>query len=376
MVHYRMNHHTQTTMNTNDLGYNDFFEESRRALGLRDFPVARVVSEYRGAYRVRNERGEFLASVTGKQMFSASSREDYPAVGDWVSVEELPHGRALIKEILKRRTVIKRRYGDKNRTGEKEEVQIIAANIDVAFVVESADRDYSLNRFERYFALAESGGVIPAIILNKTDLLSEDELGGKISELKNRFPHAEIVLTSIVNREGLSELKDALTAGKSYCFLGSSGVGKSSLVNELLGEAREKTGEIGSRSGRGKHVTTRRQMYFLENGAIVIDNPGMREVGLSDAAGGVDALLDDITGEGEKCKFADCTHTHEPGCVVMEAARSGAFDEEKYLNYINLKKEAEYSEMSDHEKRGKDRQFGKLLNNAKKDLKKFRHKDY
>lgn len=358
-----------------DLGYSPFFEAERSRSGLSGFPVARVISESRGAYKVKNEKGEYLAKVTGKQMFQASSREDYPAVGDWVAVTELDDDRAVIHGIVPRLTVIKRKYGDKNRSSGQDKTQIIAVNIDVAFVVESVDRDYNLNRFERYFAIAESGGVKPAIILNKIDLLSREELDEKLGELRSRFPGIDIISTSTVNNEGLGELKGDISKGKTYCFLGSSGVGKSSLINELLGENAIKTGDISSYSGRGKHITTVRQMYFLKNGGIVIDNPGIREVGMADVSRGVDAFFEEIAALAQKCKFIDCTHTREPGCAVIHAVKSGKLDEGKYSNYINLKKEAEYYEMNEVEKREKDREFGKFVKKAKKELKDFGHKN-
>jgi ribosome biogenesis GTPase len=359
-------------MANEDLGYNLFFEESRNQLGLNEFSVARVISEHKGAYRIKNENGEYFAKITGKQMFVASSREDYPAVGDWVAIDDLGNDQAIIHGIFPRQTIIKRKFGDKNITGEKNEIQIIATNIDVAFVVESVDRDYNLNRFERYFAIAENGGVRSAIILNKIDLLSNEELDEKLNQLKNRFPGIDIVLTSIVNNSGLDNLKKYITKGKTYCFLGSSGVGKSSLINKLIGEDAIKTGDISSYSDRGKHTTTGRQMYFLENGGIVIDNPGMREVGMADVSYGVDNFFDEISVLAEKCRYADCTHTHESGCEVVKAVKSGELNEEKYSNYLNLKKETEYSEMDDYEKREKDRNFGKFLKKAKKDLKNFK----
>jgi ribosome biogenesis GTPase len=352
-----------------DMGYGPFFEAGKKQLNLDGFPVARVISESRGSYKVKNTGGEYLAKVTGRQMFSASSREDYPAVGDWVAIEELAEGQAVIRSLLPRRTVIKRKFGDKNRAGEKNGVQIIAANIDAALAVESVDRDYNLNRFERYFAIARDGGVQSAIVLNKIDLLSEEELKEKISELTSRFPGIDIVPTSTVSDAGLDALRRYIVKGKTYGFLGSSGVGKSSLINKLIGGSVIKTGDISSYSGRGKHVTTMRQMYFLKSGGIVIDNPGMREVGMAEAGRGVDAIFDEITALAESCRYADCTHAREPGCAVLEAVRSGKLDEEKYLNYLNLKKESEYANLDDFEKREKDRRFGKFIKRAKKELK-------
>lgn len=332
--------------------------------------TGRIIFESKGIYKVKNQNGEFFAKITGKQIFKAKTREDYPAVGDWVVIDELNKEQAVIKNVLPRPTVIKRKFGDKNKKGEKKEVQIIATNIDVAFIVESMDRDFNLNRFERYFAIVQSGGVKPAIILNKTDLVSERELNEKIEQIKNRFPDVDFLETSTISDKGLDKLQDYIKKEKTYCFLGSSGVGKSSLINKLLEKNSIKVREISLHSGRGKHTTTARQMYFLENGGIVIDNPGMREVGLVDSGEEAD-LFDEIKILGKECKYINCTHIHEPDCKVLEALNAGKLDPGKYANYVNLKKETKYYELDNFEKRKKDRQFGKFLKNAKKDLKKF-----
>lgn len=353
-----------------DLGYDAFFESGRKKLKLDNFSVARVIVEYRGVYKVKNVDHVYLARVTGKRMFEAESREDYPAVGDWVAISEADKEQAVIQGILPRRTIIKRRSNGKN------EIQIIAANIDVALVIEAVDRDFNLNRIERYFAIAKDGGIKPAIILNKIDLISQGGLGSIRNQIKDRFGEVDLIFTSTITDEGLDELKKHIKKGQTYCFLGSSGVGKSSLVNKLLGKNIIKTEDIGTRTGRGKHVTTKREMYFLEGGGIVIDNPGMREVGMTDTDAGIDDLFDEITILAKKCRYVDCTHVHEPGCEVLSALEAGQLDADKYSNYINLKKEAEHYEMTNLERRDKDRQFGKFLKKAKKDLTDYGHKDY
>jgi len=359
-----------------DLGWDGFFGSKRTELGLDDFAVARVVAEYKGAYKVRNENGEFLARMTGRQIFKARSQEDRPAVGDWVAIVELDNGQAVIRNILPRKSIIKRRFGDRNKTGDKNDIQIIASNIDVAFIVQSVGRDYNINRLERYLAIARDSAIKPVIIINKIDLISAEELNSKLAEINNRLGDIDVVPTSATDNEGLDKLKKYIGRGKTCCFLGSSGVGKSSLINRLLEKNAIKTGSISQYSERGKHITTGREMYFLENGGIMVDNPGTREVGMADDCVGIDSLFGEITALAEKCKYADCTHIHEPGCEILEALEDGRMEKYKYANYISLKKEARHYGMDAAEKREKDRGFGKFMKRAKKELNNFGHKDY
>lgn len=315
---------------------------------MEGFLIARVIAEYKEAYRAKSVTGEYLAKITGKQKFNARSREDYPAVGDWVAITELDKERAVIHRILLRKTTLRKKHGN------KQESQIIATNIDIVFVVESVDRDYNLNRFERYFVLAKDGNIKPTIILNKIDLIPDAELKLKIGQIKNRFNNIDIIPTSAIAEKGLDKLMRYIIKGKTYCFLGSSGVGKSSLINKLLGKNDIKIKEIDRRTGRGKHTTTSREMYFLKNGGIVIDNPGMREVGMADSSTGIEDVFDEITILSKNCKYADCTHMHEPDCAVLNATKSKELDENKYLNYIKLKKETEHYSMTELEKRRKN----------------------
>ncbi len=351
-----------------DLGFNSFFVATLNDLPAEDLRPARVIAEYRQAYRVKNEQGEFLARVTGKRMFEATGREDYPAVGDFVMIAPVDSEQVSIQAILPRQTIIKRSFGDKNKVGEKSDIQIIATNIDVGFVIESVDRDYNLNRFERYLVMLEEGGVKAALILNKIDLLPKEETEQKLVELKNRFPEIDVILTSTVNSDGLSALEEYIKRGKTYCFLGSSGVGKSSLINQLLGTNQIKTGAVSEYSERGRHTTTGRQMYFLDNGGIVIDNPGIREVGMTDGGEGVAQIFAEITAISSHCKFANCTHVHEPECAVLAALKEGTLMNNTYTNYLNLRQQAEYQNLHEKQKRQKSKVFGKSINKAKKTL--------
>ncbi|MHB9019557.1 MAG: ribosome small subunit-dependent GTPase A [Minisyncoccota bacterium] len=361
-----MNKMVPMVIKNEDLGYDDFFESNFNKLKLDNCLVARVTTESRGSYKVKNEDGEYLAKITGKQMFNALSREDYPAVGDWVVIRKADKENVVIEKVLARRSIIKRKSNSKN------EVQVIATNIDTAFVIESVGRDYNLNRFERYIAIANAGNVKPVIILNKIDLISKKELDLVQNQIKERFCGVDLIFTSTLTNEGLDELKKYIVSGKTYCFLGSSGVGKSSLINKLIGESIIKTDDISTYAGRGKHATTNRQMYFLENGGIVIDNPGIREVGMTDSIAGINDVFNEMLVLAKKCKYANCTHIHEPGCEVIMSLKSGKLDEEKYSNYINLKKEAEYYEVNKFERREKERKFGKFIKTAKKEIKKYK----
>jgi ribosome biogenesis GTPase / thiamine phosphate phosphatase len=354
-----------TSVNTSveDLGYNNFFETGRKNLGFSEYSLARVIAEHREAYSVRNVDGEYFAKITGKHMFTAVNRDDYPAVGDWVAIDQIEKNKAIIRGILPRSSILKKKYSNKQAN------QIIAANIDIAFITESMDRDYNLNRFERFLVLTEESKIKPVIILNKVDLISEVELNFRISQIQNRFNSIDIISTSIVTKQGLSNLKKYITRGKTYCFLGSSGVGKSSLINKLLGKDEIKTGEISESTERGRHITTAREMYFLENGGILIDNPGTREVGIAGSDKGLENVFDEISLLSRNCRYSDCSHTNEPDCAVLKAVNGQLLDEDKYNNYIKLKKEADFFKMTELEKREKDRKFGKFVKKALQELK-------
>lgn len=353
-------------MKNEDIGYDEYFESERKKLNSTVFPVARVITQNKGSYRVKNLNGEYMAKVTGKKIFKTSKREEYPAVGDWVTIDLQDSEWAVINDILPRKTIIKRKNNFKN------DIQIIATNIDMALIVESIGRDFNLNRIERYLALANEDGIKSAIILNKIDLEEEKDINLKLNLLKNRFNGIAIILSSVKTNKGIEKLASYISPGLTYCFLGSSGVGKSSLINKLLGTSAIETGSIGLQNNRGKHVTTSREMYFLKNGGIVIDNPGMREVGITDDSSGVDDTFVEINILAKQCKYSDCSHTSEPGCHVLSVLKSGELDKEKYNNYLNLKKVADFFEMSVIEKNEKDYKFGKFIKKAKKEVKKYK----
>ncbi|MFH1389105.1 MAG: ribosome small subunit-dependent GTPase A [Candidatus Margulisiibacteriota bacterium] len=324
--------------------------------------TARVVAQYRGKYRVLGESGEAWAEVAGKIIFSAKSPLDYPVVGDLVNIVDLGYGNALIEEILPRKSVLKRKAAG------KDEVQPIAANVDAAFIVQAVDRDFNLNRFERYLTIVQSEKISPVLVLNKIDLLPPEKLAEITAQVKERFKEVPLLTTSVLS--GCDSLARAIEPGQIYCLLGSSGVGKSSLTNKLLGEELIATKEISAQTKKGKHTTTHRELFVLKNGGMIIDNPGMREIGLADAAEGLKSVFAEIEELSWSCKFLDCTHQHEPGCAVLAALKSGDLSEEKYKNYLKLKKENDYYAMSSLEKRQRDKDFGKMVKTALKEVKK------
>jgi ribosome biogenesis GTPase len=296
-------------------------------------------------------------------MYTATNRKDYPAVGDWVVITHRELHKVLIHGILPRKSILEKKYSN------KQESQIIATNIDTAFITESVDRDYNLNRIERFLVLVREGNITPVIVLNKIDLISDDELQSKILDIQTRVAAAVVIATSIHSKKGLNILEQTIVRGKTYCFLGSSGVGKSSLINVLLGQEKIKTDNISERTSRGKHTTTAREMHFLNNGGILIDTPGTREVGITGSDTGIKTVFDEIDELSKACRFSDCSHTKEPGCAVLKAVGERVLDEIKYYNYLKLKKETDFYALTELEKRNKDKKFGKFIKKALQDFK-------
>lgn len=263
-------------MMLDDLGYNDTFEKFRIEHNLLDFEIGRVIAEHRERYVVKTINGEFEAEITGNMRFTSGKREDFPVVGDRVSLTTHHDDLAIIHMILPRFSIIKRKA-----VGKFGEVQIIATNVDYAFLVQAADRDFNISRLERYLTICNSSKVKPIIVLTKVDLIDE----GKINEIHNsiqtRIKNVPIIPISNQTKSGYESINTYIKQGKTYCMLGSSGVGKSTLLNNLMGKMIMKTGSISQSTNRGKHITSHRELFVLENGGILIDNPGMREVGIA-----------------------------------------------------------------------------------------------
>lgn len=353
-------------MNLEILGYNDKIEKARIESKLSDFEIGRVVLEHKERYVVRTEKGEFEAEITGNLRFSAKGREDFPAVGDWVAISTYDTDFAIIHHIIPRFSVISRQA-----VGQFGEIQIIAANIDYALLVQAADRDFNINRLERYLTICYSSKVVPVIVLTKTDLIDEPAKALIIESIHQRIKDILVFAVSNETREGYDALKPILKEGTTFCLLGSSGVGKSSLMNNLSGRDAMKTDAISNSTGKGRHVTSHRELIVLEDGGILIDNPGMREVGIVDTDRGLEVAFDQIFSLSKNCRYKDCTHTSEAGCSVLEAVEKGDIDADSYENYLKMEKEKSHFESSVAEKRKKDKSFGKMMKNYKKDMRKF-----
>jgi len=319
--------------------------------------LARVISDSRERYLLQTENGVFMATITGKLRFNAELRTDLPAVGDWVIHSMADAENAVIESVVERHTVLQR-----GAVGslEKPDHQIIAANVDLAVLVMAADRDFNMNRLDRYLSLIMSGGAIPAVIINKSDLVEESVCQNFAALIFKRHPAVEVFSCSIKTGNGLQCFSELVKPGKTCCFVGSSGVGKSTMINYLAGREVFETSNVSESTGRGCHTTTSRHLHLLENGAVLIDTPGMREIAVADATAGIEKLFAEIEECAMACRFKDCTHQNEPGCAVCKALEDGRFDEKTLLSYRKLMRESKRFEEKIADRRRREKEFGKM----------------
>jgi ribosome biogenesis GTPase len=355
-------------MTLTDLGLTDKLTAYLKENDLPDFAVGRVTQEHRERYIVSTGDNEYDAEITGNLRFSASSRADYPAVGDWVIMKIYDHDLAIIHNILPRKSALERqtvgKYGEK---------QIISSNIDVAFIIQSIDNNFSINRLERYLTICYSACIEPVLIISKIDLSTKDNIDNAVTQLRARDKKIKFFLLSNVTNQGLDQVINFLQKGKTYCAVGSSGVGKSTLINNLLKKNILKTGKISASTSKGRHVTDHRELFVLENGGIIIDTPGMRELGITENSEGIKTAFQEIFDLSLQCKLPDCRHINESDCAVIDALNKGIIDPASLDNFTKLRKEQKRFQTSIAERHKKDREFGKMVKNYKKDIKRNKY---
>ena len=350
------------------LGFDKWFLENVDPERLAGLEIARVIAVHKDGYTINNGKNDVLAELVGKLIYSAASPIDYPTVGDWVFANFYDENTfSIIHEILPRKSLLKRKT-----PGKKIDFQLIAANIDVAFIVQSLDENFNLRRLERYLVMINESNIRPIILLSKSGLTTSEDIANRIGKIQKIMPLLHVQPFSNENESGLKNVKDLLNPGLTYCLLGSSGVGKTTLLNNLIGESIFKTKTVREKDSKGRHATTHRQLTKLDCGAMVIDTPGMRELGNFSVETGIDETFAELTELSEKCQFNDCTHVNEKGCAVLKAVKDGQLSKKRYQNYIKMKKESVYNEMSYLEKRKKDKQFGKFCKTVMKHKKNWR----
>ncbi|HEY9666308.1 MAG TPA: ribosome small subunit-dependent GTPase A [Coleofasciculaceae cyanobacterium] len=323
-------------MNLKDLGWSSFFQKNFESHCQEGYTIGRVVLEHKHVYILYTEQGEFSAEVTGKMRYQASGRQDFPAVGDWVVIS-LREGenRATIHTVLPRKSKFSRKI-----VGAITEEQLVATNIDTVFLITGLDGDFNLRRIERYLILVWESGANPVIILNKADLC--DDVEQRRQQVESIAQGVPIIVLSAVKNQGIATLIPYLTKGQTVALLGSSGVGKSTLTNQLMGKVVQAVQEVRHSDNRGKHTTTHRELLVLPSGGLLIDTPGMREIQIWAGDEGLQETFADINMLARQCRFHDCQHSLEPGCAVQQALEDGTLDYQRLLNYQKLQKELSY----------------------------------
>ena len=299
--------------------------------------TARVLSQEKGFYRIITDKGEKMAEISGKFRFQTTVSSEYPAVGDFVFVNWNESGdSAIIESLLPRKSAFVRKAA-----GEPQKEQVVAANIDTVFLCMALNNDFNLRRLERYISIAWDSGAMPVVVLTKSDLC--DDLDNKLSEISSVAIGVDVLVTTSVEENGYKELLPFISEGKIVAFIGSSGVGKSTLINRLLGQEYLKTNGLRN-DDKGRHTTTRRELFLLPSGGMVIDTPGMRELGMWDNDTGIERTFADIEELAAQCKFRNCTHTSEPGCAIRRALELGELQTDRWQSYQKLKAENDYME--------------------------------
>lgn len=348
-------------MNIRDYGFKDELNKNGTQI------VARIISTYRERYEIVCDYGETFARLKQSNYYD-NQKNAYPTIGDFVLIEWNNSGDSLITKTLERKTSFVRTKpmeDRKSRDGEKE--QVIASNFDYVFILQSLNNNFNLRRLERYLTLAWQSKAVPVVVLTKRDLVSNSN--EYINKVKEIAPDVDVFAISAETNVGLENFNKYFKRGNTLVFLGSSGVGKSTLVNTLAGKEIMKTGKIREEDSRGRHTTTSKHLIMLENGAMIIDTPGMRELGMWDISTGLTKTFEDVEQYIGTCKFKNCTHTNEPGCRILEAISNGELSTDRFNEYMKLKNEAKYTENSKEYIRNKQKsfkEFSKKLRNKRR----------
>ncbi len=347
------------------IGYGDWFKRRVDEEMIAAHDIARVVSVHKDSYTVTKGGAEIFAELSGNLLYRTGSANDLPTTGDWVYADFFDDDtHAIIYGVFPRKTVLRRKAA-----GRTVDYQLIAANIDVAFIIQSLNENFNLRRLERYLVMVNESGIEPIILLSKSDLLPREEINEIKEKVSDIAPHATLMEFSNLTQDNIDAIMGLLQSGSSYCLLGSSGVGKTTLLNRIIGDGKYETQSVSKMQSKGRHTTTSRQLVRLESGAMIIDTPGMRELGSLSVDDGLEETFSEISQLSQKCRFSDCSHRNETGCAVLAAIQAGELSEQRYRNYLKMKKESEFNRMSYVEKRRKDKDFGKLVKTTMKEKK-------
>jgi ribosome biogenesis GTPase len=351
-----------------DLGWSGFFEEQLSRWSGSGLIPGRITGEAGYIYKVESEKGRSDAQVSGHFQYIAAGRSDYPAVGDWVLLRG-DSDPFIIERVLERWSSFSR-----IASGSSCDEQVIASNIDIMFIVAALDggRNFTRRGIERYIVMVSDSGAEPVIILNKCDLCTESERSDFITMARSVAGDIPVLMVSAKTGEGMEQVRGFLSAGITAAITGPSGAGKSALINNLLGRETQKTGALREDDKRGKHTTTRRELFHLDNGSMVIDTPGLRELRPYGDTESLDAAFTEIADAAGRCRFTDCSHTDEPGCAVLSLVSEGEIEYERYQNYITIRNEMKVVEMMKSEKgrlerKARDKALSKLVKNYYRD---------